>query len=137
MQPSHYVQLDRLPLTVNGKIDKKNLPDPVTEGMGSSTGYVAPRNKTEEELAAIWEDVLSVTSVSVADNFFDLGGHSLKAMKLLTRIHKTFNVKVTLEDLFIKATIEDMARDIERKIWLKENKRKTITDTVSDGGLVI
>jgi amino acid adenylation domain-containing protein len=113
MVPSHFVQLSELPVTINGKVDLKRLPSP--EGMGLQTGatYIAPRTQTEERLVKIWEDLLGREHISVKDNFFDLGGHSLKATRLTSQIHKEFQVKVELKDLFRQVVLEDQARLID------------------------
>jgi tyrocidine synthetase-3 len=109
MIPSHFVQLDELPLTPNGKVDRKRLPEP--EGLGLSTGveYIAPRNETEEKLAAIWMEILGKERVGVKDNFFDLGGHSLKATRLVSQVHKKFEVKLELRELFTHPVLEQQA----------------------------
>ena len=114
MLPGYYVQLPVLPLTSNGKIDRKRLPDP--EGMDGESGreYVAPRTATEEKLAAIWQEVLGKESIGAKDNFFDLGGHSLKATRLASQIHKTFEVKIEFHDLFTSVVLEDQARLIDQ-----------------------
>ena len=92
MIPAYFVQLEQLPLTPNGKIDRKALPAP--DGK-LSTGfvYVAPRSETEQSLAEIWQELLGAAQVGAQDNFFDLGGHSLRAMTLVSRIHQQFEVK--------------------------------------------
>ncbi|MEW9713030.1 AMP-binding protein, partial [Paenibacillus sp. SI92] len=83
MIPSYFVKLERIPLTANGKIDRKALPKP-EGGVDSGTAYVAPRTELEAELAQIWQDTLGCGQVGVLDDFFALGGHSLKAMSLIT-----------------------------------------------------
>ena len=105
MLPAHFVQLEELPLTSNGKLDKKALPDP--EGLGMSTGveYVAPRNEIEEKLVVIWEEILGTENIGVQDNFFELGGHSLKATQLISRINVELNVKINIKNIFIEPTI--------------------------------
>ena len=111
MIPSHVMQLDKLPLTPNGKIDRKALPAP--EGkLSSGVDYVAPRNETEQRLAEIWQAILHVTEVGVHDHFFDLGGHSLRAMTLVSQIHRQFEVVVSLRDVFQHPTLEAMAKII-------------------------
>ncbi|MCK6153306.1 amino acid adenylation domain-containing protein, partial [Paenibacillus silvae] len=114
MIPSYFVELEHLPLTPNGKVDRKALPAPEGEA-GSGTEYVAPRNKLEAKLAAIWQDVLGhVKQIGVYDNFFDIGGHSLRATTLVSKIHKTLNVDLPLRDVFRHSTIESMAAAIAR-----------------------
>jgi len=119
MVPAQYIQLDALPLTINGKIDRAALPDP--QGLGVKTGadYVAPRNETEERLVVIWEEVLGREGIGVLDDFFELGGHSLKATRLASQIHKELDVKLTLMDLFSNLTIESQASFINKINWFK------------------
>ncbi|HEY0067855.1 MAG TPA: amino acid adenylation domain-containing protein, partial [Flavisolibacter sp.] len=114
MIPAHYVQLDALPLTANGKVDYKALPDPAGFGMGTSADYVAPRNETEEKLVALWQEVLGREKIGVKDNFFELGGHSLKLTKLANRIKKEFDVNLGMRTLFSNPTIEAIAGEIKK-----------------------
>ncbi|MGG4215680.1 condensation domain-containing protein, partial [Paenibacillus alvei] len=113
MIPSYFVELERLPLTPNGKIDRKALPAP--EG-GASAGreYVAPRTELEAKLVAIWQDVLGSVTIGVTDNFFDLGGHSLRATTLVSKVHKELSVDLPLRDVFRHSTIEAMAEAISQ-----------------------
>ena len=113
MIPTQFVQLEALPLNANGKVDKKALPDPMDSGLGTGVEYIAPRNTTEERLVAIWQEVLDRETISVKDNFFDLGGHSLKATKLASQVHKELNVKLELKDIFTKPVLEDQAALID------------------------
>ncbi|MDY8049706.1 AMP-binding protein, partial [Paenibacillus polymyxa] len=111
MIPSYFVELERLPLTPNGKIDRKALPAP--EGGGRE--YVAPRTELEAKLAAIWQAVLvREKAVGVTDNFFDLGGHSLRATTLVSKMHKELGVEFPLRDVFRYSTVEEMAAAMER-----------------------
>ncbi|WP_155729812.1 non-ribosomal peptide synthetase, partial [Paenibacillus polymyxa] len=90
MVPSYFVQLEQMPLTPNGKIDRKALPAP--EGsLQTGADYVAPRTWVEVKLAHIWQDVLGLTQVGVKENFFEIGGHSLRATTLASKIHKELN----------------------------------------------
>ncbi|MET3038568.1 phosphopantetheine-binding protein, partial [Chryseobacterium sp. NRRL B-14859] len=113
MVPGHYIQLDSFPLTSNGKLDRKNLPDAFGSSLGSGREYVAARNETESLLVEIWEDVLGVAHIGVLDNFFELGGHSLKAARLSTLIHQKLDVKISLQDVFTEPTIEKQSLLIE------------------------
>jgi tyrocidine synthetase III len=122
MVPSYYVQLDKLPLTTNGKVDKKKLPDPEEMGMPTGIEYVAPRNATEEKLVLIWQEILGKDKIGVKDNFFDLGGHSLKATKLASQIHKEFEVRIELKYLFTRVVLEDQAR------LIKQTRKTTYID---------
>ncbi|HEX8529698.1 MAG TPA: amino acid adenylation domain-containing protein, partial [Cytophagales bacterium] len=128
MVPAHFVQLQALPLTPNGKVDRNALPDPATGAVASGTDYKAPGNETEEILVAIWEEVLGRTGIGVQDNFFTLGGHSLKATRLVSRIHKQFGVKVGIKDLLTHMTVESLSDIIRAEQWL-DNKGSIRTET--------
>ena len=108
MIPAHFVQLEKLPLTPNGKIDRKALPAPDGK-LSTGVAYVAPRSETEQALAEIWQEILGAAQVGVQDNFFDLGGHSLRAMTLVSHIHQQFEVEVSLRDVFGHPTLEALA----------------------------
>ena len=108
MVPAFYVVMSELPLTGNGKVDKKALPDP--EGATSTAGqYIAPRNETEEQLVAIWQEVLNREQIGIKDNFFDIGGHSLLATQVVSRVREHFNVELALSVLFEDPTVEGIA----------------------------
>ncbi|MCP4220717.1 MAG: hypothetical protein GY765_39180, partial [bacterium] len=111
MIPSYFLQLENIPLTPNGKIDRKALPEP---DFHSGSSYIEPRNTMEKQLAAIWSRVLNGTADSrvepgIDDDFFRLGGHSLKAALMVSEIHKTFNVEVPLTAIFRTPTIRGLA----------------------------
>ncbi|HLP46163.1 MAG TPA: amino acid adenylation domain-containing protein, partial [Candidatus Kapabacteria bacterium] len=111
MIPGYFVQLEKIPLSPNGKIDRKTLPKP---GLTSSDGYTAPRNAIEKKLVEIWSDILgSDGSLGIDDNFFQVGGHSLRAIIMMSRIHKELDVKVELMDIFRTPTIRDIANLIQ------------------------
>src|SRR5690606_2511391 len=108
MLPAHYLQLDVMPLTTNGKIDKKMLPVPT--GINSSgEAHVPPTNDIERQLVNIWQEVLGKDKVGINDNFFDLGGHSLTAIRLIARIKKEFSIELNIKDVFAEPTIETLA----------------------------
>lgn len=112
MMPLAFVRLDAMPLSANGKIDRKALPEPDMAGQ-SDRAYVAPRNPAEEALVDIWKEVLGIEKVGVVDNFFNLGGHSLLAMQVLSRVRRTFGIEVPLRRLFEASTIEALALLVE------------------------
>jgi amino acid adenylation domain-containing protein len=116
MVPSIFVQLDNIPLTAHGKVDKKMLPDPAGFGMASGAEYVAPRNEIETKLVSIWEEVLERENIGVKDDFFALGGHSIKAVRLRNEYSKKLEVKLSLEDLFSHKTIESQRKLIQPAI---------------------
>jgi len=110
MIPSHLVELTSLPLTANGKIDRRALPDP--EGTEQAGEHIAPQNETEAKLAGIWQEVLEVDEVSVNDDFFELGGHSLLAVRLISMIRKTLGVELPISDVFDYPTVAKLAARI-------------------------
>ncbi|NML39910.1 non-ribosomal peptide synthase/polyketide synthase [Chitinophaga sp. G-6-1-13] len=112
MVPSWLVPLEKLPLTANGKIDRKALPAPDEVQGWSSQTYVAPRNETEAQLATVWEELLGVEKAGVKDNFFELGGHSLQVIRLTSTVRRQFGVEVNVRTFFQLATIEQLARYI-------------------------
>jgi amino acid adenylation domain-containing protein len=117
MIPSYFVEMEKIPLTPNGKIDRKALPAPKVK---RESEYIAPRNSIEKKLVEIWSQVLGSQGtpagnrlIGINDNFFQLGGHSLKAANLISKLHKTFNVKVPLAVMFIKPTVRELSLYIE------------------------
>lgn len=110
MVPSAMVLLESIPLTANGKVDRNALPEPVQAGAGASANFVGPRDELEVQLVQIWQEVLNLPSISVTDNFFDRGGHSLLAVRLLSRIRRGLNVELPLSVFFKQQpTIEQIA----------------------------
>jgi amino acid adenylation domain-containing protein len=109
MLPSVFALLEKLPLTANGKVDRQALAAlPVERGDSTPAGG-APRSATEKTLAAIWAELLGLESVGVDDDVFDLGAHSLMAMKALTRVRDTFEVNLALRNLFEHPTVAGLA----------------------------
>ncbi len=111
MVPSIFVVLEELPLTSNGKVDRKALPAPIRAR--ADEAHVAPRTTTELRLAALWEELLKVERVGVQDDFFELGGHSLLAAQVVARVHATFEVELAVIDLFEAPTLEKLAARID------------------------
>ncbi|HEY0610184.1 MAG TPA: amino acid adenylation domain-containing protein, partial [Chitinophaga sp.] len=106
MVPGYYVALDSIPLTANGKVDRKALP-PIEEADIIRRAYIAPENEMEQQLVEIWQQVLGVEKVGTTDNFFELGGHSLKATQLMSTYFKAFKVRLKLQDLFSSTSIKE------------------------------
>ncbi|RVU51813.1 amino acid adenylation domain-containing protein [Pseudomonas syringae pv. syringae] len=98
MVPTHFIVLDSMPLTANGKLDRKALPAPDASQLQAT--YSAPQGELEQQLAAIWADVLKLERVGRSDNFFELGGHSLLATQVISRIRQQLDVELSLRDLF-------------------------------------
>jgi acyl carrier protein len=117
MVPGAFVLLEALPLSPNGKLDRKALPAP--EHAGGADRYVAPRTPVEEVLAGIWAEVLEVERVGVHDSYFDLGGHSLLIMRMLARIQATFGLEISIRTVFSMPTLEALAGEVERRIYEK------------------
>jgi acyl carrier protein len=115
MVPSYFVPLPHIPLTSSEKVDQAALPDPqAMTGAALRLGhpYAPPTNDIEEQLLAIWSDVLENGTIGIFDNFFDLGGHSLKATRAVSRICQSFRVDINLKDFFVAPTIADLALKI-------------------------
>jgi len=114
MIPSHFLFMERLPLTPTGKLDRKALPLPEAAAAGTGVEYAAPRNEMEETLAFLWSEVLGVEKeiIGIDDNFFQMGGHSLKATTLISKIHKAFNVRLSLGEIFEAPVIRVLSRYI-------------------------
>jgi len=113
MVPAALVALPALPLTNNGKIDRKALPTPEQASASANGQFSAPRTQTEKAMATIWEQVLGIEKVGIHDNFFDLGGHSLLAVNLFAQITQAFGSTLSLNTLFETPTVEDLARFID------------------------
>jgi len=111
MIPSYFVEMDSLPLTSNGKINRKALPLPEVK---AGDDYVAPSNPIEEQLVKIWGQVLNIPEeeISVSANFFAIGGHSLKASSLTGKIHKALGIEFPLRDVFLHSTIKAQAQQV-------------------------
>ncbi|MCY8535509.1 condensation domain-containing protein, partial [Bacillus vallismortis] len=112
MIPAHMIEMEQWPVTPSGKLDRNALSAP--GGAADEKAYSAPRNVTEMKLAQLWEDVLKNGPVGIHDNFFDHGGHSLKATALVSRIAKAFDVQVPLKDVFAHPTVEGLASVIRQ-----------------------
>ena len=109
MVPSAFVLLDEMPLTPNGKINRRALPAPEVSRPEIEQRYVAPRNDIEAALVELWQEVLGINPIGVNDNFFDLGGHSLKATSLLSKVRRIFRTELPLSVVFEATTVEALA----------------------------
>jgi amino acid adenylation domain-containing protein len=114
MLPSYFVILEKFPLTPNGKINRKALPDPAGTAIAHASTYIAPRNEIEKKLTEIWKNVLGRDHIGIRDDFFQIGGHSLKAAQVLSRIYEKLEVKIQLKSIFQYTTIEELAQIIAR-----------------------
>src|SRR6185369_16381181 len=111
MVPSAFVALAALPLTTNGKVDRRALPAP--ELQSPEDTYQAPRTPVEQVLAGIWAEVLGLERVGAADSFFELGGHSLLAARVMSRLRSAFGIEMPLRDLFAAPRLADLAAQVE------------------------
>ncbi|MEO6637804.1 MAG: amino acid adenylation domain-containing protein, partial [Ginsengibacter sp.] len=112
MLPGIWVEIEQMPLTANGKINKKALPKPEAGDTGSAE-YVAPKNETEEKLSAIWQELLGIEKIGTQDNFFELGGHSLLAMRLISAIRRQLDMEVPVKSLFLYPTIAQLGNYLQ------------------------
>jgi amino acid adenylation domain-containing protein len=117
--PTRYVQVSHLPLTPSGKLDRKMLPEPGPTGsIGMATPYTVPRDSVERKLTIMWAELLEIAKqdIGIDYNFFSLGGHSLKAVVMLADIHKQFNVRIPLAQIFRTPNIRGLAEMIKKSL---------------------
>jgi len=112
MLPAYFTKLENLPLTPNGKVNKRALPAPDMGHQMADSHYEAPETETEKQLVLIWEQVLGHKGISVEDDFFDIGGHSLKVTKLIALIHKQMGIEIPLATVFKASTIRELAQHL-------------------------
>src|SRR5262249_55024487 len=114
MTPWEVVVLEEMPLTANGKIDRKALPDLTASRSVLEGAYVAPQNDMEQSIANLWREALHLEKVGRSDNFFDLGGHSLLMMELHTKLQEIFKTDLALVEMFKYPTIASLAQYLGR-----------------------
>jgi len=120
MAPSYYVILNKLPLTANGKLDRKVLPEPV---ISTDSGSIRlPETNTEIEVSAIWKEILKHDVIGAEQNFFEIGGHSLLATRLVSRIRDKYKIEIGLKIVFEKPTIKNLSAYIDALIWLSRGQ---------------
>ncbi|HEX9060582.1 MAG TPA: non-ribosomal peptide synthetase [Clostridia bacterium] len=111
MVPSYLIQIESIPLNSNGKVDRENLPDISSSALSCEKEFVEPRNNIEKTLADIWKNVLGIDRVSIFDNFFDIGGDSLKGMKMAAEASQN-NIDITFSDLVKYKTISQITKNL-------------------------
>jgi len=112
MTPTAWVWMEALPLTPNGKLDRRALPAPEADRGPAENSYVGPRTALEEQIAAVWSQILGLERISVHANFFDLGGHSLLLVRMHSAIEQIVSTKLSLIDLFHYPTVSALAAAI-------------------------
>ena len=119
MSLQEIVFLDSMPLTANGKLDKSRLPDPEIEWQS----YIAPNTQEEQEMVEIWSEILNIdkNKIGIEDSFFNLGGHSITAIRLISKINSRFNFGLSFKDLFEYPTIRGL---IKNSITLKQREQE-------------
>ena len=115
MIPSVFVPLERMPLTSGGKLNRWELPEPARSRPNLETAYVPARTATEEQVSAMWAEVLAWEQVGIHDDFFELGGHSLMASQILSRVQAAFGVRVPPATLFEKPTVAQLAAIVDEE----------------------
>ncbi len=126
MVPSAFVWLEALPLTANGKVDRRSLPDPTGE-RSSQQAYCAPGNEIEKTVADIWRDVLKVDKVGIEDNFFDLGGNSFLSILVVTRMREALGADIPVTRLFQYPTVASLAKSLR-----EDNANATVSQTAQE-----
>jgi amino acid adenylation domain-containing protein len=132
MVPAAFVELESMPLTPNGKVDRRALPAPDQERPELEEGFVAPRIPTEEILAVIWAEVLRVKQVGIHDNFFELGGHSLLATQVISRLRQAFGIELRLQTLFEAPTLGELSERLETICWASQQSQAPVSNTTGD-----
>jgi amino acid adenylation domain-containing protein len=114
MMPAHIVFLESMPLTLNGKVDRKALPAPSAQAPSASRAFTPPRNETERAIADIWRELLKIETVGVEADFFDLGGHSLLAVRALAMVRDLLGVDLPPQTLFERSRLEELAALVDQ-----------------------
>ncbi|NER91537.1 non-ribosomal peptide synthetase [Moorena sp. SIO3A2] len=131
MVPSGLMVLSQLPLTPNGKVDRKALPA-LDLASSVSTEYVAPETETQKVLAEIWKEVLGIEQVGIYDNFFDLGGHSLTTVKLVSKISTNFNISLSVKTLLLHPIIAELSNIMTELIQNKNVSQEPISQSINN-----
>jgi acyl carrier protein len=122
MIPVHFMELEELPLTINGKVDRKAIADIEIVSQVVEENQALPETEIEKKVALIWQEVLGITSIAIDDNFFEIGGHSLHAIKILTLVNKEFKIALTMKKVLSLVTIKEFAGYINFLITQREMK---------------
>ena len=134
MVPAALVTLERMPLSPNGKIDRKALPAPdIGTQVRESTAYLEPQTQLEKTIVQLWGELLNVQQIGLNDDFFDLGGHSLLAAQFLSRLRDTIGVEVSLKTFFEASTVAGVAKSVSAIRWVAE----ALTEQDKEDGMIL
>jgi amino acid adenylation domain-containing protein len=128
MIPSAFVQVDAWPLTPNGKLNRRALPEPADAHFGSEASYVAPQTALEQTIAGIWQELFGMGQISVDSNFFDLGGHSLIMVRVHSRLREALGREIPLIDLFRYPTISTLAKSLSGESSAEDTSSQQINE---------
>jgi acyl carrier protein len=128
MVPVAWIELDELPRTPQGKVDRKALPDPVW-GESPTRVYEEPRDEVEQRMAAIWQRILRIERIGAVDDFFELGGHSLLATQVVSHVRLEFGVEVYLRELFQQPTVRGLSEVVRQRLSAGTINRSEIVRT--------
>jgi acyl carrier protein len=129
MVPAYFIRVEKIPLTFNGKVDKRALYS-MGRRLGSGKAYVTPGNKTEELTASVWQEVLKVESVGIHDNFFDIGGNSLNIVQVYNKLKESLGLDIDVTMMFQYPTIHLLSGYLSREKakgkgpWMEEEKKE-------------
>jgi acyl-CoA synthetase (AMP-forming)/AMP-acid ligase II/acyl carrier protein len=123
MIPQYFVELEAIPLTPNGKVDRRALPEPQVDRQAEES-YVAPRNQVESAIARVWQELLNTKNVGIHDNFFELGGHSLLLVRMVVKLQETFRKELSIVEMFRHPTIAALGSFLTQKEKKEPSLRK-------------
>ncbi|YAG04451.1 Non-ribosomal peptide synthetase [Nostoc sp. DSM 114167] len=132
MVPTIFMALEAMPLTPNGKVDRKALPKPDASRPELEANYVAPRTSIEQQIADIWTQVLNVKRVGIYDNFFELGGYSLLGIQVISRMRQALQAEILMSNLFELPTVADLAERVETLRWATQGVQAAESETADD-----
>lgn len=132
MIPTWVFKMDAFPITQNGKVDKSRLPTPKTLELHENREIVAPRNETESAILQMWVDLLKTDHISIDDNFFERGGHSLLAVRLLNRIESKYEVQFEIKSLYENPTIQNISQQLELLLWATSESIETNEENIEN-----
>lgn len=144
MIPAYFVYMEKMPLTPNGKIDRKALPEPDRSGShpGTPGNFVAPATDNEKIIARLWKEILQLEEVGIHDNFFDLGGNSMNVIQLNWKLKETFGKEIPIALMFRNLSIrfidryllegeqEDGSENLTKQMEIIDNAQETLKDTI-------